>query len=46
MTVEVHTLRLNYDNGIIETISWVEGKSNTAEPLTKPHAGETAGILD
>ena len=46
MAAEVHGLRLDYENGIIDTVSWIEGAQNPANSLTKPLAGETTGFLD
>ena len=42
---DIHALRVDYESGLIDALSWVAGKMNPADPLTKPHAGETAGIL-
>ena len=42
---DIHALRVDYESGLIDAVSWVAGKMNPADPLTKPHAGETAGIL-
>lgn len=42
---DIHALRVDYESGVIDSVSWIAGKKNPADPLTKPHAGETAGIL-
>lgn len=41
----LHSLLIDNDIGIIDSVSWVEGKKNPVDPLTKPLAGEIAGIL-
>ena len=46
MMADVHALRLDYDIGIIDKVSWVEGKLNPSDCLTKPLAGETSGLLE
>jgi len=46
MAAEVHGLRMDYEAKLIDAITWVEGKSNPADALTKPLSGGTAGILD
>ena len=43
---EVAVLREAYLSGEIDVITWVPGTQNPANPLTKPHAGKTAAILE
>ena len=31
---------------VIDTVSWIAGKDNPADPLTKPLAGGTTAILE
>ena len=46
IATEVNALRMDYESGTVDSISWIEGKRNTADPLTKPLAGDTTGILE
>ena len=43
---DVAVLREAYLSGEIDGIAWVPGTQNPAGPLTKPHAGKTADILE
>lgn len=43
---EIHSLRLECDSGVIKNISWVPGKIDTADALTKMHARETTGMTE
>ena len=43
---DVAVLREAYLSGEIDVIAWVPGTQNPADPLTKPHAGKTADILE
>lgn len=43
---EVHTSRLDYYNGAIDIVSWIERKINPVNSLAKPHAGSTTGSLE
>ncbi len=40
----IHSLRLDYE--LIDVVSWIEGSKNPANPLTKPHAGDSTSILE
>ena len=46
MMADAHALRLDYDVGIIDKVSWVAGKMNPSDCLTKHLAGQTSGILE
>jgi len=46
MAAEVHGLRLDYEAKVLDYISWIEGKKNPSDCLTKPLSGETAGLMD
>ena len=46
VTAEVHSLRLQHMYGDIDRIVWIPGTENPADPLTKPLAGGTTGILE
>ena len=46
IATEVHALRMDYESGTVDYISWIEGKKSPADPLTKPLAGDTTGILE
>ena len=42
----IHSLRVDYERGVVNNIWWVPAKINSADILTKPHAGKAAGILE
>ena len=42
---DVALLREAYFIGDIDVISWIPGTDNPADPLTKPHAGHSADVL-
>jgi len=46
MAAEVHALRMDYEAKVLDSISWIEGKSNPADCLTKPLSGGTAALMD
>ncbi len=46
VAADVHSLRLDYENKLIDAESWIEGSKNPVNPLTKPHAGESTRILE
>ena len=39
-----HSLRLDYEKGAVNNISWVPAKIDPADALTKPHPGKATGI--
>lgn len=45
-TADVHALRMNYDSGKIDTVSWLVGKSNPANAMTEYFSGATAELLE
>jgi len=46
MLADVHSLRLDYESKLIDSVCWIQGTKNPADALTKPLAGETTGILE
>ena len=46
MIADVHALRLDYDSGVLDKVSWIAGTKNPSDCLTKALAGGTAGILE
>lgn len=46
MAAGLHGLRMVYDSGILDAISWIEAKRNPADWLTKPISGGTAALMD
>lgn len=43
---EFHTLRLDYNNGLIYTVRWIYGTINPASSQTKPRAGYKNLIIE
>lgn len=46
MLNDIHALRLDYEAKVVDNVSWISGVLNPANSLTKPHAGETSGLLE
>eukprot|EP00171_Calliarthron_tuberculosum_P003431 IDg3431t1 len=46
MAAVIHTLRMDYESGLLSEISWIAGTQNPADALTKPHSGPASGVLE